>query len=196
MPLTVTQVPPPPPCPNTGLSKHGDPCFCSFGILLEPSFLRFQSNGDCSLWPWAGCRKGPYGCRSVGVAVTPCALVFWGVYRRVGHRFVVTKGEGWLVPATCVPWYGRAGTRARPNTATPCFRLFAPLNQNLVRVWTGGGGHLSATRERSGIQKTAGVEYEGVSTTKAVLSVMGCGPAVWQQMDALCFGISVELEAG
>ena len=35
-----------PPCPNTGLSKDGDPVFPHFGAFLEPSFLWFQSNNS------------------------------------------------------------------------------------------------------------------------------------------------------
>ena len=66
--------------PNTGLSKHSDPVFA------------FQSNRERGLQLCAGCRKGPCGCQSVGVAAIPCAPVFWGVCWPVGHPFVVMKG--------------------------------------------------------------------------------------------------------
>ena len=67
--LVLTQA-----CPNTV-----PPRFHAFGLFLEPSLLRFQPNGEGDLWLWARCRKGQYGWQSVGVAVIPCALVFWGV---------------------------------------------------------------------------------------------------------------------
>ena len=47
--------PPPPLCPNMGLSKHGDPVF--FGTMGSNPMEKDQC-----------------GCQSVGVAVIPCTL--------------------------------------------------------------------------------------------------------------------------
>ena len=92
---------PPPPaalsCPNTAA-----PCFrifSTFFFCCEPSVLRFESQRESGLRRCAGCRRGPCGCQGVGVAVIPCALVFWGVCWPVGRTFVgmgrslVTAGQ-------------------------------------------------------------------------------------------------------
>ena len=60
------------PCPDTGLSKHGDPVF-------PHRFLRFLSNRESGLQLCAGGRKGPWGCQRIGVAAIPCALVLCGL---------------------------------------------------------------------------------------------------------------------
>ena len=79
--------------PNTGLSKRGEPVFPHCWHFWEPSFLRFQSNRGCGSLLCAGCRKGQYGCQSVGVIVIPCALVFWGVCWPAGQPFVVMNNS-------------------------------------------------------------------------------------------------------
>ena len=48
---------PPPFCPNTGFSKHGDPAFPHFGLFWGPSFLRFQSSRECSLYLWGSLKR-------------------------------------------------------------------------------------------------------------------------------------------
>ena len=58
----------------------------------------------------------------------------------VGHPFVVMKGEGWCVSATCVPWYVPRSNTGLSKHSDPVFPHFCPLNQNLARVMTRGGG--------------------------------------------------------
>ena len=110
--------------PNMGLPKHGNPVFphfwAFFGTIVFPGSNPTE-NVDRSFL-CAGCRNAQYGCQSV-VAGTPCALVFWGVCWAVGHPFVVMKGQGWLMSATCVPWYVLRGNTGlvQKKTATPTF---------------------------------------------------------------------------
>ena len=86
----------PHPCPNTGLSIQGIPVFLHFWGF--PGTIIFEvPNRECSLSLCAGGRKDQYGWRSVVVAVIPCALVFRGVCRPVGHPFLGMKGLGWLM---------------------------------------------------------------------------------------------------
>ena len=86
------------------------PRFRTVGPLWHHRFCgpNAMENVVCSRC--AGCRRGLYGCPSVGVAV-PCALMFWGVCWAAGHRFVVMKGEGWLMCAT----YENALPAVRPQ---------------------------------------------------------------------------------
>ena len=64
--------------------------------------------------------------------------MFWGVRGPVGHPFVVMKGEGWLMSATGVPWYGPCGDTGLFNYRDPAFPRFCPVNQNRDCVWTMG----------------------------------------------------------
>ena len=90
------------------------------------------------MWFVALCRLGPYGCQSVGVAIMPCALVFWGVC--------------WLVALYCLVLRGRAGSCLQhvshgtccrspglSKHGDPMFLHFYPLSHNLARVRRGGG---------------------------------------------------------
>ena len=48
------------------------------------------------------------------------------------------------MPATRVPRSVRRGNTGLSQHGDPVFPPFCPLNQNLARVWTmGGGGHLN-----------------------------------------------------
>ena len=131
----LTNPPPPiPPWPNTGLSKHGDPAFPHFWTFLGTIVLRFRSSRECGLQLCAGCRKGTYGCQSVGVAVIPCALVFWGVCWHVALYCHILRGTS----ATCLPWYMPRGDMGLSKHSDAVFLHFCPLNQQRSRRVSGG----------------------------------------------------------
>ena len=44
--------------------------------------------------------------------------------------------------ATCVPWYMPRGNAGLSKHGDPVFPHFYPLNQNLARVGTRGGGRI------------------------------------------------------
>ena len=58
----------------------------------------------------------------------------------VGHPFVAMKGEGWLISATCVPWYVPRGSTGLSKHGDPVSPHLCPLNQNLAHGRTVGGG--------------------------------------------------------
>ena len=72
---------PPPSCPNTGLSEHGDPVSPHFWVFLEASVLRFPCNRECGLalcglqdgWVWVAARW----CTAMCFCVLVCAPVHW-----------------------------------------------------------------------------------------------------------------------
>ena len=85
------------------------------------------------------------GGQSVGVAVIPCALVFWGVCWPAGHRFAVMDNS--LVTAgmpvtTCVPCCVPCGNTCLSKHRNPVFPDFPPPRLFLTRTWPvlGKGG--------------------------------------------------------
>ena len=121
-------------CPNTAT-----PCFRTSGYCEDPSFLRFQSNRKCGLQLCAGCGKGPHGCLRVGVAVVPCALVFWGVCWPVALYCHVLWGWAGLCLQHVFRGTWCAVTQARPYMATLCVRTCAPRNTTRPVLGQGGG---------------------------------------------------------
>ena len=101
-------------------------------FFFEPSFWRSQSNGQRGLWLCAGCRNGPCGCQSGGVAVLPCALVSRGVCWPAGHPFVVSHEGGGLayVCNMCSGVRVPRGTTGLSKHGDPVFLHFRPLNQH------------------------------------------------------------------
>ena len=57
---------PPPPCPDTGLSKHSDPAFPHFWVFFGVITLAVPIQQK--MW-FVGCRRGEYGCENTG---SPC----------------------------------------------------------------------------------------------------------------------------
>ena len=131
--------------PNTGLSKHGLCVSALLGLFWNHRFCGPTPKENVVCGFVQGCRTGQCGCQSVGVAVIPCALVFWGVRWAVALYCDVLRGRvGLCLPhvfrGTC-----RAVTQPCPSTVTPCSRTFAPR----TRTWPvlgRGGGRLPATR--------------------------------------------------
>ena len=77
--MSATRVPWYVPRGHTGLSEHGDP---RVAALLEPSVLRYQSNGEGGLQRCAGAGGGVnMGLQSAGVAVITLAIIINRVQR-------------------------------------------------------------------------------------------------------------------
>jgi hypothetical protein len=113
-----------------GLSRHGDPVFPHFGVsFLEPSFCGSNPIESVVCTLCAGCRRGPYGCQIVGVAVSPRAVCVVGC---------VLAQKSLLMSATCVLWYVLGDDTGLSKHRVPVFPDFYPLNQNLARVRGGG----------------------------------------------------------
>ena len=116
--------PPPTPCPDTGLPKHANPVFPHFWVFFATIAFPVPFPIEkvvCSFVQAAG--RVSMGGKVFGVAVIPCALVFWGPVALYCHVL-----RGWVGLClqhvfcdTC-----RAVTRACPSTATPCFRTLLP----------------------------------------------------------------------
>ena len=73
--------PPPPLVPTPACPNTATPCSCTFGPSLEPSFLRFQFNGEGGLWRCAGLQEGSMwvakcwcGCDAMCSCVLGCVL--------------------------------------------------------------------------------------------------------------------------
>ena len=113
-----------PPCPNTGLSKHGDPVFLHFWfflgtiVLAAPIQHRMCFVALCGLWEgsvWVA------KCWCKFNSMCSCAL---GCVLACRAPFCSQEGVG--LGDVCNMCSVVHATWACPNTATPCFCTFAP----------------------------------------------------------------------
>ena len=126
--MSATRVPWCVPRGHTGLSEHGDP---RVGSLLEPSVLRYQSNGEGGLQRCAGWRRGQHGFAKCWCGCDPMCPGVLGCVLACCFVLLCFEGEG---GGLCPQHVFTGGCRGNTGLSKHGDPHFPPL----LPPWPGG----------------------------------------------------------